>query len=101
MTENITNMTENISLTSGTAGPGDELSAKITKQGDIVRTLKTDKKPKEEIDAAVQVLLSLKVMLNHVINLVMNLVINQINKVWLTESVNYLKVFLRCHSQIR
>lgn len=44
-----------------TAGPGAEISEKITAQGDLVRQLKSDKKPKEEIDAAVKVLLSLKV----------------------------------------
>ena len=40
---------------------GGELAAKIAAQGDLVRTLKADKKPKEEITAAVTTLLSLKV----------------------------------------
>jgi len=39
---------------------GDGISAKITAQGDIVRKLKSEKKPKEEIDAAVKTLLELK-----------------------------------------
>lgn len=39
------------------------MSAKITAQGDLVRQLKGDKKPKEEIDTAVKTLLSLKVVL--------------------------------------
>ena len=43
------------------SGGGEEISNKITAQGDIVRQLKADKKPKEEIDAAVKILLSLKV----------------------------------------
>jgi len=47
--------------TGKTDGPGGELSAKIAAQGDLVRQLKTDKKPKEEIDAAVKGLLALKV----------------------------------------
>ena len=38
-----------------------ELSDKIAAQGDLVRKLKGDKKPKEEITAAVEVLLALKV----------------------------------------
>jgi len=42
------------------AGPGDEINAKIVAQGDKVRGLKTAKAPKEEVDAAVKVLLSLK-----------------------------------------
>ena len=41
-------------------GAGD-LSDKIAAQGDLVRKLKGDKKPKEEITAAVGVLLALKV----------------------------------------
>ena len=41
-------------------GAGD-LSDKIAAQGDLVRKLKGDKKPKEEITAAVEVLLALKV----------------------------------------
>ena len=40
---------------------GGELGAKVAAQGDLVRQLKADKKPKEEIDAAVKTLLSLKV----------------------------------------
>ena len=43
------------------SGPGAEISDKITAQGDLVRQLKSDKKPKEEIEAAVKVLLALKV----------------------------------------
>ena len=42
-------------------GGGGELADKIAAQGDLVRTLKADKKPKEEITAAVNVLLALKV----------------------------------------
>ena len=42
-------------------GGGGELADKIAAQGDPVRTLKADKKPKEEITAAVNVLLALKV----------------------------------------
>merc|ERR1740129_269507 len=42
------------------SGAGGELSEKITVQGDLVRQLKGDKKPKEEIDAAVKTLLALK-----------------------------------------
>merc|ERR1719300_1967987 len=37
-----------------------EISSKIAAQGDLVRQLKSDKKPKEEIEAAVKILLSLK-----------------------------------------
>ena len=37
------------------------LGAKVAAQGDLVRQLKTDKKPKEEIDTAVKALLALKV----------------------------------------
>ena len=40
---------------------GGALGAKVAAQGDLVRQLKADKKPKEEIDAAVKTLLSLKV----------------------------------------
>lgn len=46
------------------SGAGGDLSAKITAQGDLVRQLKGDKKPKEEIDEAVKTLLALKVMAN-------------------------------------
>ena len=46
------------------SGAGGDLSAKITAQGDLVRQLKGDKKPKEEIDEAVKTLLALKVMSN-------------------------------------
>merc|ERR1719394_1957026 len=42
------------------AGAGAEISSKIAAQGDLVRQLKSDKKPKEEIEAAVKILLSLK-----------------------------------------
>jgi len=42
------------------AGPGDEINDKIVAQGDTVRALKSAKAPKEEIDAAVKVLLALK-----------------------------------------
>ena len=38
-----------------------ELGAKVAAQGDLVRQLKADKKPKEEIDSAVKALLALKV----------------------------------------
>ena len=38
-----------------------ELGAKVAAQGDLVRQLKADKKPKEEIDTAVKALLALKV----------------------------------------
>ena len=44
---------------------GGELAAKITAQGDLVRTLKADKKPKEEITAAVTTLLALKVRMDY------------------------------------
>lgn len=47
------------------SGAGGELSDKITIQGDLVRQLKGDKKPKEEIDAAVKTLLALKVRTLH------------------------------------
>ena len=45
---------------------GGELAAKIAAQGDLVRTLKADKKPKEEITAAVTALLALKVRIGEV-----------------------------------
>ena len=38
-----------------------ELGAKVAAQGDLVRQLKADKKPKDEIDTAVKALLALKV----------------------------------------
>ena len=41
--------------------PDNELGAKVAAQGDLVRQLKADKKPKEEIDTAVKTLLALKV----------------------------------------
>ena len=41
--------------------PDNELGAKVAAQGDLVRQLKADKKPKEEIDTAVKALLALKV----------------------------------------
>ena len=43
------------------SGAGGDVSAKIGAQGDLVRQLKADKKPKEEIDSAVKQLLALKV----------------------------------------
>jgi len=43
-----------------TDDPNNELSAKVGAQGDLVRQLKGDKKPKEEIDMAVKQLLALK-----------------------------------------
>ena len=48
-------------------GPNSELSAKVDAQGGLVRQLKGDKKPKEEIDAAVKQLLALKVRKKHLI----------------------------------
>ena len=42
-------------------GEGGEIADKISAQGELVRTMKADKKPKEEITAAVNVLLALKV----------------------------------------
>ena len=42
-------------------GPHSELSTKVEAQGSLVRQLKGDKKPKEEVDAAVKQLLALKV----------------------------------------
>ena len=48
-------------------GGGGELADKIAAQGDLVRTLKADKKPKEEITAAVEVLLALKVIINNIV----------------------------------
>ena len=47
-------------------GAGD-LSDKIAAQGDLVRKLKGDKKPKEEITAAVEVLLALKVRVKYIL----------------------------------
>jgi len=41
-------------------GEGGEIADKISAQGELVRTMKADKKPKEEITAAVNVLLALK-----------------------------------------
>merc|ERR1712226_1378344 len=47
---------------SGGGAPQDnELGAKVAAQGVLVRQLKADKKPKEEIDTAVKALLALKV----------------------------------------
>merc|ERR1719348_1667875 len=47
---------------SGGGVPQDsELGAKVAAQGDLVRQMKADKKPKEEIDDAVKALLALKV----------------------------------------
>merc|ERR1711990_490812 len=51
---------------SGGAPQGGELGAKVAAQGDLVRQLKADKKPKEEIDAAVKALLALKVEFKNV-----------------------------------
>ena len=48
----------NLQAGSGLCGA---VSAKIAAQGDLVRQLKGEKKPKEEIDAAVKQLLALKV----------------------------------------
>jgi len=46
----------------GGGAPQDcELGAKVAAQGDLVRQLKADKKPKDEIDTAVKALLALKV----------------------------------------
>ena len=55
--------TETFAMSNSESHPvsGGELGAKVAAQGDLVRQLKTDKKPKEEIDAAVKTLLSLKV----------------------------------------
>ena len=47
-------------------GAGD-LGDKVAAQGDLVRKLKGDKKPKEEITAAVQVLLALKVSVGNIL----------------------------------
>ena len=44
-------------------GPGAEINAKITEQGNLVRDLKSKKADKGEIDTAVKVLLDLKVSL--------------------------------------
>ena len=57
------NNNDTVSENSNSGARGD-LSAKITAQGDLVRQLKGDKKPKEEIDTAVKTLLSLKVIQN-------------------------------------
>ena len=46
-------------------GAGD-ISDKIAAQGDLVRKLKGEKKPKEEITAAVEVLLALKVRVKQI-----------------------------------
>ena len=55
------NNNNNTSNENANTGAGADISDKIAYQGDIVRQLKTDKKPKDEIDAAVKVLLALKV----------------------------------------
>ena len=57
MSGNNNNNSNNDAMT----GAGAEISSKIAAQGDLVRQLKSDKKPKEEIEAAVKILLSLKV----------------------------------------
>jgi len=41
-------------------GPGAEAGARVAAQGELVRQLKGDKKPKEEVEAAVKQLLALK-----------------------------------------
>jgi len=41
-------------------GPGAEAGARVAAQGELVRQLKADKKPKEEVEAAVKQLLALK-----------------------------------------
>ncbi|KAM4690731.1 tryptophan--tRNA ligase, cytoplasmic [Rhinophrynus dorsalis] len=53
-------MADHVICDSGTLTPM-ELYDRVTSQGDKVRTLKTEKAPKDEIDAAVKRLLSLKV----------------------------------------
>ena len=54
---------ENNNNTGAEAG---DISDKIAAQGDLVRKLKGDKKPKEEITAAVEVLLALKVRVKQI-----------------------------------
>lgn len=53
-------------------GAGD-LSDKVAAQGDLVRKLKGEKKPKEEITAAVEVLLALKVSVGQIFSCLANL----------------------------
>jgi hypothetical protein len=43
------------------AADGGDLDARIAEQGNLVRQLKADKKDKQEVDAAVKLLLELKV----------------------------------------
>jgi hypothetical protein len=43
------------------AADGSDLDARIAEQGNLVRQLKADKKDKQEVDAAVKLLLELKV----------------------------------------
>ena len=43
------------------SGAGGDLDAKIAEQGSLVRQLKADKKDKQEVDAAVKLLLEMKV----------------------------------------
>ena len=59
------NNNEPVSENDKSGAGGGDLSAKITAQGDLVRQLKGDKKPKEEIDSAVKTLLALKVKTAH------------------------------------
>merc|ERR1712142_196974 len=55
-----TKPTEPVPVQSTSDGGSSELSSKVEAQGNLVRQLKGDKKPKEEIDAAVKKLLELK-----------------------------------------
>ena len=59
-------MSSPVEKNNNNTGAGD-LSDKIAAQGDLVRKLKGDKKPKEEITAAVEVLLALKVIINNIV----------------------------------
>ncbi len=47
-------------------GPGAEINAKITEQGNLVRDLKSKKADKGQIDTAVKALLDLKVRLYYI-----------------------------------
>ncbi len=53
-------------------GPGAEINAKITEQGNLVRDLKSKKADKGEIDAAVKVLLDLKVGLYYIFKILLS-----------------------------